>query len=73
MSELSPKFIRIIIIFSTITLIWMVREVYHGYLIELKRFQSSTLLQGNIASRWILNEDKLKWFKRNEKSEYVIN
>ncbi|KAG4091756.1 hypothetical protein H8356DRAFT_1706270 [Neocallimastix lanati (nom. inval.)] len=70
MSELSPKLIRIIIICTTIILIWMVREVYLGYLIELKRFQSSTLLQGDMATRWILNEDKLKWFKRNEKSEY---
>jgi len=70
MTVLSPKFVRVIIIFSTIIIIWMVREVYNGYLIELKRFQSSTLLQGNMATRWILNEDKLKWFKRDEKSEF---
>jgi len=71
MADLSPNVLRISIIFGTIIILLMIREVYHGYLIELNRFQSSTLLQGKIAARWVLNEDKLKWFKRKDDSEYV--
>lgn len=70
MTDLSPKYTRILIVCAVLTLLWMVREVYIGYLIELNRFKSSTVLQGNIAARWVLNEDKLKWFKRTENSEY---
>jgi len=71
MAVISPKFLPIIIVFSVIIILLMIREVYHGYLIELKRFKTSTVLQGKIGARWILNEDKIKWFKRDEDSEYV--
>jgi len=70
MAIISPKFLPIIIVFSIIIILLMIREVYHGYLIELKRFKTSTILQGKVAARWILTEEKLKWFKRDENSEY---